>query len=225
MTNAKQLVGEKAAQYVEDGMIVGLGTGSTVYWTIMKLGQMVQEGLQIQGVPTSKNTEKLATELGIPLLDFAETKGIDLAIDGADEVDPNFCLIKGGGGALLREKMIAAVSRRFIVVADNSKIVPVLGKFLLPVEVVPFGWQVTARQLAELGCRADLRMAGQAPFITDNGNLILDCDFGAIHDPKHLNIAINMIPGVVENGLFVGMTDHVIAGGEDGNLTERSYNR
>ncbi|MGO4370684.1 ribose-5-phosphate isomerase RpiA [Paenibacillus sp. MCAF20] len=219
--DGKKLAGEKAAAYVENGMVVGLGTGSTVYWTIMKLGERVREGLQIQGVPTSRRTEELALELGIPLLDLAEVDEIDLTIDGADESDGELSLIKGGGGALLREKLVASVSRRFIVVADESKWVESLGKFPLPVEVVPFGWELTSRQLGKLGCDPVLRMAGDEIYLTDNGNYIIDCHFGVIKDAKSLSETLNKWPGVVENGLFVNMAERIVLGFTDGSVGER----
>ncbi|MEW4285223.1 ribose-5-phosphate isomerase RpiA [Priestia koreensis] len=209
--NEKQLVGEKAVEYVKDGMIVGLGTGSTVYYTILKLGKLVQEGLQIKGIPTSVQTAMLAKELNIPLVELKDVEHIDVAIDGADEVDGQAALIKGGGGALLREKIIARASKMFVVVADAKKNVQTLGKFSLPVEVVPFGFEMTSRHIAKLGCKPVLRLdaAGEA-FISDNGNYILDCPFPEIDRPAELERALNMIPGVVENGLFVDMADVVI---------------
>jgi len=209
--NEKQLVGEKAVEYVKDGMIVGLGTGSTVYYTILKLGKLVQEGLQIKGIPTSVQTATLAKELNIPLVELKDVEHIDVAIDGADEVDGKAALIKGGGGALLREKIIARASKTFVVVADAKKNVQTLGAFSLPVEVVPFGFEMTARHIAKLGCEPVLRLnpAGEA-FISDNGNYILDCPFPEINRPAELERALNMIPGVVENGLFVDMADVVI---------------
>jgi ribose 5-phosphate isomerase A len=213
--DGKKQAGEKAVEYVENGMLLGLGTGSTVYWTILKLGEMVKKGLDIRGIPTSKDTEKLATDLGIPLLGISEVNELDLTIDGADEVNSDLDLIKGGGGALLREKMMASISKRLVIVVDESKYVSVLGKFPLPVEVVPFGWEITSKQLAKLDCNPVLRKKSNAPFITDNGNYILDCHFGTIHETSGLNIKINSIPGVVEHGLFVKMTDTVIIGSEN----------
>ncbi|MDQ0058696.1 ribose-5-phosphate isomerase RpiA [Paenibacillus harenae] len=219
--DGKKLAGEKAAEYVKNGMVVGLGTGSTVYWTIMKLGELVRGGLQIQGVPTSRRTEELATELGIPLLDLAEVDEIDLTIDGADEADADLNLIKGGGGALLREKLVASASRRLIIVADGSKWVPALGKFPLPVEVVPFGWELTRRQLGKLDCDPVLRLTDEAAYVTDNGNYILDCHFGVIQDAEQLSAALNQLPGVVENGLFVKMAERIVLGFTDGSVEER----
>lgn len=214
--NAKQLVGEKATEYIEDGMIVGLGTGSTAFYAIQKIGQLVKEGLQITCVPTSKATEQLANELGIPLLDIANVRSIDLTIDGADEFDPNKQLIKGGGGALLREKIVATISKVFICIADASKSSNVLGSFPLPVEVTPFAYQVTAYQLEKLGCTPNLRMLGNQPFVTDNQNYIIDCKFEKIEDPAALTIEINQIPGVVENGLFANIATRIICNTADG---------
>ncbi|WP_050616307.1 ribose-5-phosphate isomerase RpiA [Bacillus testis] len=207
--NEKKIVGEKAAEYIKEGMVVGLGTGSTVYYTLQKLGMMVQEGLKVQGVPTSQATESIARQLGIPLLDVDKVDRIDLAIDGADEVDPALRLIKGGGGALLREKIIAHTADRFIVVADSTKCVPKLGAFPLPVEVVQFGYNLTAQKIEGLGGKCRMRMAGDKPFISDNGHFIFDCIFNELN-PSALGSALNHIPGVVENGLFVDMADRVI---------------
>ncbi len=209
--NEKQLVGEKAAEYVKDGMVVGLGTGSTVYYTLQMLGKRVQEGLMIKGVPTSRQTEELARKLHIPLVSFADVSYIDLAIDGADEVDQNRVLIKGGGGALLREKIIANAADELIIVADSKKMVYTLGVFPLPIEVVRFGWEMTAKHIRDLGCVPRLRLKDDhTPFITDNGNYVMDAHFHAIEDPHVLEPMLNAIPGVVENGLFVGMTDKVL---------------
>lgn len=209
----KRIAGEKAAEFVEDGMVVGLGTGSTVYWTLRRLGERVREGLRIRGIPTSRQTERIAVSLGIPLTGFDEVTEVDLAVDGADEIGPGFDLIKGGGGALLREKLVAAASRRFIVVAAESKLVPHLGAFPLPVEVVPFAWQTTARRI---GGQARLREADGKPFVTDNGNYILDCAYGKIDAPAELARSLKAIPGVVEHGLFIGMADTVVVGAPDG---------
>lgn len=214
--NPKQLAGEKAAEFVQSGMVVGLGTGTTVFWTIQRLGEMVRQGLRIRGIPTSRRTEEQAIAAGIPLTSFAEVAELDLTIDGADEISPALDLIKGGGGALLREKVVAAASRQLIIVADDSKRVPVLGRFPLPVEVVPFGWEVTARRVAVFGCSPILRRAGNAPFLTDNGNYILDCAFGAIPDPASLHQELKLLVGVVETGLFVGMADLALIGSEHG---------
>ena len=209
--NEKKLVGEKAVEFIKDGMVVGLGTGSTVYYTIMKLGQLVKEGLSIQGIPTSVQTEELAKKLGIPLASFKEIEQIDVAIDGADEVDSNLDLIKGGGGALLREKIIAKAAKKFIVVATPSKMVEKLGAFPLPVEVVPFGAEWTAKHLQELRGEPTLRQINGKPYQTDNGNYIFDCVFPNITQIHKLEESLNKIPGVIENGLFIGMADLVIS--------------
>jgi ribose 5-phosphate isomerase A len=206
----KKEVGEKAVEYVKDGMIVGLGTGSTVYYFISKLGELVQQGLSIKGVPTSKQTEKLALELGIPLISFNEIEQIDVAVDGADEVDPDLNLIKGGGGALLREKIIAKAAKTFIVVADSHKNVETLGTFPLPIEVVPFGYEMTMKYIRELGGNPTLRQKEGTPFLTDNGNYIIDSSFQEINQPDVLEKNLNLLPGVVDNGLFIGMADAVI---------------
>ena len=211
--NAKQLAGEKAVEFVEDGMTVGLGTGSTVYWMVERLGARVRgEGLRVRCVPTSRRTEEQARSHGIPLVTFEEVGQLDLTIDGADEIGPGLALVKGGGGALVREKLVASASRRFVVIADASKRVPLLGRFPLPVEVIPFAWQVTARRVAAAAaCRPALRPAeGGGPFVSDNGNYILDCKFPSIDDPAALDTTILAIPGVVGTGLFVRMAERVL---------------
>jgi ribose 5-phosphate isomerase A len=212
--NTKKLAGEKAVEYVEDGMLVGLGTGSTVYFTIVKLGEMVKNGLKIKGIPTSIRTENLARELGIPLISFADTDTLDVCIDGADELNAKLELVKGGGGALLREKLVAAASRKFIVVADATKKVATLGKFPLPVEIVQFAWETTFRRVDALGIAPAMRMSEGRPYVTDNGNYILDCACGAIADAPALNRQLKMMPGVVETGLFIEMADVAIVAGE-----------
>jgi ribose 5-phosphate isomerase A len=215
-TTAKRRAGAWAAELVADGMDVGLGTGSTVYWALHRLGERVREGLGIRGIPTSRRTEELARSLGIPLTSFADVGALDLTIDGADEIDPRLDLIKGGGGALLREKIVAAASRRLIVIADGSKLVPVLGGRPLPVEVIPFGYEIAARRVAALGCVPALRLADGQPFVTDSGNYILDCAFGAIPDPASIQRELKLLPGIVETGLFVGMADLAVIGTSDG---------
>ncbi|MGG3571428.1 ribose-5-phosphate isomerase RpiA [Bacillus gobiensis] len=206
----KQLVGEKAAEHIKDGMVVGLGTGSTFFYTLQKLGQLVKEGLSFRGIPTSVRTQVLAKEMGIPLVDFSEIDRIDLAIDGADEVNPDLDLIKGGGGALLREKIIAKAAKTFVVIADPNKAVEKLGGFRLPVEVVPFGYQLTKQLISKTGIGPELRMANNEPYVTDNGNYLFDCSIGSTHNIKELEQKLNMIPGVVENGLFIGIADILI---------------
>jgi ribose 5-phosphate isomerase A len=223
--NAKQIAGQQAALYVEDGMRIGLGTGSTAYWAIHAIADRVKQGLKIEAIPTSKATEKLARELGIPLTDFSHVKNLNLTIDGADEVDANLQLIKGGGGALFREKLVAAASDQLIIVVDESKEVDVLGAFLLPVEIAVFAWQTTAKRISGIGCTPQLRhKAGQA-YITDNGNYILDCHFERITDPAGLNHQLDAIIGVVEHGLFVDMADLVVIGtsGGEARVRERGF--
>ena len=172
--NPKQIAGECAAGYVQSNTTVGLGTGSTAYYALKKLGERVAEGLSIRGVPTSQQSHDLAIEFGIPLTDFSAIEHIDLTIDGADEIDRDFNLTKGGGGALLREKIVAAATVREIIVGDESKMCQSLGAFPLPVEVTPFGWQATLGHLAALGCDPVLRKSDSKPFVTDNGNYIID---------------------------------------------------
>ena len=217
----KKLAGEKAVEHIEDGMIVGLGTGSTVEYTLRKLGTLVRDGLKIKGIPTSIHTQRIAKEEKIPLTTLEENPVIDVTIDGADEVDSDMSLIKGGGGALLREKVIAFNSKKVIIVIDDSKVVKALGiDFPLPVEVVKFGWTSTKKTLEDFGCNVELRkIMGEEPFITDNSNYILDCEFERIAEPEQLEIDMNNIPGVVENGLFIGLVDEVIVGGKQGILT------
>lgn len=212
----KKAAGEKATEYIEQGMILGLGTGSTAYWAIERIGAMVRDGLQIRAIATSEKSCRQAIQWGIPLVSWEEIDHIDVDIDGADEIDEDFNLIKGGGGALLREKIIASASRRMIVVADESKRVKTIGKFPLPVEVARFGWEMTARKLQQLNCRTTLRHLDEEPFITDNGNYIIDCHFGVISSPQKLNEILNTTPGVVENGLFIGRCDTLVVGYENG---------
>jgi ribose 5-phosphate isomerase A len=217
---SKRIAAEKAVDYVQDGMVVGLGTGSTAFWAIQKIGSRVKDGLKIKAVATSINTENLARELGIPLISVSETDGIDITIDGADEVDEEWNLIKGGGGALLREKIIASYSKELIVIIDESKRVKRLGAFPLPVEIVRFGYEVTQKKLRALGCIPKIRIIENKPFITDNGNYMVDCEFGSIDNPRELHSMINMIPGVVDNGLFIHIATKVIVGFENGSIIE-----
>ncbi len=218
--NPKKAAGEKAVEYVKPGMTVGLGTGSTAYWAIQAIAARVNEGMEIKAIATSTASEDLARELQINIISFADTDHIDITIDGADEVSATLDLIKGGGGALLREKIVAAATKLYIIIADHSKYVPVLGTFALPVEVVKFGCEMTTRHLQALGCSIKMRLSDDAPFVSDNGNFIIDCSFTAIERPEMLNQQINAIPGVVENGLFLGMADIVILGEKDGSTRE-----
>jgi ribose 5-phosphate isomerase A len=219
ITKAKKAAGEKAAEFIRTGMTVGLGTGSTAYWAIQKIGAMVGEGLRIQAIPTSEESDQLARRLNIPLTSFAKTDRVDIDIDGADEVDEQLNLIKGGGGALLREKIVATNAEQFIVIADEHKYVPSLGRFPLPVEVVTFGWEATARRLQKLGCEPVLRQKEDKPFVTDNGNYIIDCKFPIIDDATALQTALHQVPGIVETGLFVQVAAIVVLGHEDGTTT------
>ncbi|MHA0855907.1 ribose-5-phosphate isomerase RpiA [Paenibacillus sp. CMAA1364] len=214
----KRIAAEHAVQYIMDGMKVGLGTGSTAYWAIQKLGQRVQEGLSIQTVATSLASEKLAIELGIPIIPFSELDGLDITIDGADEINTDLHLIKGGGGALLREKIVAFHSERVIIIADESKWVQTLGQFPLPIEVIPFAVDWTLRALERLGCRVHLRKIHEDLFVTDNGNYIADCNFESIPSPHNLQNEILGIPGVVDHGLFIGQADLAIIGHKDGSV-------
>ena len=216
-TALKQQAAEAAVAEVSDGMVLGLGTGSTAALAVAILGQRVQAGLRIVGIPTSERTAEQARGLGIPLASFAEHTRIDLTIDGADEVHTGTLdLIKGLGGALLREKIVAAASRRMTVVVDESKLVPALGGVRLPVEVVAFGWQATVARLMEAGADVVVRQAEGAPFRTDGGNMLADCAFRDIPDPAALHARLKSIVGVVETGLFIGMATRVIAGTQAG---------
>jgi ribose 5-phosphate isomerase A len=211
----KQMAAEEAVNRIQEGMIVGLGTGSTAYWAIQKLAARVTDGLKIQAIATSSHSEKLAQSLGIPLLAAAQINSIDVTIDGADEVDADLNLIKGGGGALVREKIIAKASAYYIIIVDESKLVDKLGKFPLPIEIIPFGAEWTLKRITALGCKASFRQAEGKVYISDNGNYIADCEFGVIHQSGALQEAINLIPGVVESGLFIRMADEVIVGYND----------
>ena len=215
--NGKKIAAGKAVEYIRDGMTLGLGTGSTAYWAIQGIGEQVKNGLSVRAIATSMQSEAMARELGIPIVPFAEIDHIDITIDGADEVDQQLNLIKGGGGALLREKIVASATKFYIIIVDESKLVPQLGKFPLPVEIVPFGWEITNRRLKELGCVPVMRMkGGQQPFLTDNHHYILDCSFGSIPDPALLHDQVSAITGVMEDGFFIGMADIVIAGSPGG---------
>jgi ribose 5-phosphate isomerase A len=209
----KEAAGRAAAKLVRDGDIVGLGTGSTAYFAVVALGERVKDGLKIIGIPTSVRTADLARAVGIPLTTLDEHPEIDITIDGADEVDPKLNLIKGGGGALTREKVIATASKNMVVVADSGKVVAVLGKFPLPVEVITFARTVVERKVVALGGSPKLRVkADDSPFVTDNGNQILDCSFGKIVDPPALARELSGTPGVVEHGLFIGLAKLAIVG-------------
>lgn len=226
---AKFVAAKQATEFVESGMKVGLGTGSTAAWLVRCLGEMVrEEGLKIKGVPTSNSTAALAREMGIEVITLDEAKWLDVTIDGTDEYDGELTLIKGGGGAHLREKIVATASDRMIVIADASKKVDTLGAFPLPLEVIPFGMPVTQNLIEEtltgmdvLGRDVVQRMNGDKPFVTDEGNFILDLHLKRIGNPRQLSLVINQIPGVVENGLFIDICDVVIVGHGDGKVTVR----
>ncbi|MDQ3277462.1 MAG: ribose-5-phosphate isomerase RpiA [Bacteroidota bacterium] len=218
-TDPKRLAAEKAVEYVKNNMVVGLGTGSTAYWAIQAIGEKVRQGLIIRAVCTSSATEKLAKDLQIPLVTFSATPQLDLAIDGADEIDQQKALIKGGGGALLREKIVAYNSQQFLVIADESKLSEKLGRFPLPVEVLPFGVEMTLQHLQAICKNAAIRMKNDSPYLTDNGNNIIDCQIETIPDPEAAQIAIKAIPGVLETGLFYALKNcRVIIGYEDGRV-------
>ncbi|MEL6549110.1 MAG: ribose-5-phosphate isomerase RpiA [Pseudomonadota bacterium] len=229
---AKFVAAKRAADFVETGMKVGLGTGSTAAWLVRCLGEAVREdGLRIKGVPTSARTASLARDVGIEVISLDEAKWLDITIDGADEFDADLNLIKGGGGALLQEKIVATASDQMLVIADVTKEVDTLGAFPLPVEVIPFGWQTTRALLEEmlsamdvLGQQVTLRMNGAAPYVTDEGNHILDLHLNRIGEPRQLALAMNQIPGVVENGLFMDICDVVIIGYGDGRVEVRDIN-
>jgi ribose 5-phosphate isomerase A len=214
--NEKELTGRAAAQLVRDGDVVGLGTGSTAYFTVIALGERVKAGLKIIGIPTSVKTADLARAVGIPLTTLDEHPEIDITIDGADEIDPQLRMIKGGGGALLREKVVASASKKMVVITDSAKVVPVLGKFPLPVEVIAFARAVVEKKIASLGGSPKLRTKPDgSPYVTDNGNQILDCSFGKIADPPALALALSNTPGIAEHGLFIGLASIALVGRGD----------
>ena len=229
---AKYVAAKRAVNFVEDGMKLGLGTGSTAAWMVRCLAERVhKEGLRIKGVPTSSRTANLARELGLEVITLDEAGRLDITIDGTDEFDANLNLIKGGGGALLQEKIVASASDKMIVIADFDKRVTYLGQFPLPIEVLSFGMKSSQDQIASLlavhdvaGRDITMRMAGNAPFVTDEGNYILDLHLGQISDPVKLAIALNQVPGVVESGLFINICDLVVLGACDGTLEEHPRN-
>jgi ribose 5-phosphate isomerase A len=219
---AKEAAAREALKHVRDGMKLGLGTGSTAAKFVAGLGEMVKQGLKVVCVPTSEATRKQAESLNIPLTRLDEEPILDLTVDGADELDSDLTLIKGGGGALLREKIVASSSRQMIVIADDTKKVDMLGKFALPIEVVPFGVKSTAMKIEHAsrwaGCEGPLalRIRDGELFVTDNGNVIIDCAFGKIPDAQKLASALSTIPGVVDHGLFIDMASLAILGGPNG---------
>jgi len=229
---AKFVSARRAVDFVEDGMKLGLGTGSTAAWMVRCLAKRIrQEGLRVTGVPTSSRTADLARQLGVPLTTLDQAKWLDLTIDGADEFDGQLTLIKGGGGALLQEKIVATASDQMIVITDPAKEVAQLGAFPLPIEVIPFGLQTTKALVEEtlvsldvLGRDVTLRMNGDRPFYTDEGNHILDLHLRRIGNPRQMSMVLNQIPGVVENGLFIDICDVVIIGHGDGRVEVRDIN-
>jgi len=226
---AKYAAARRAVDLVEDGMKLGLGTGSTAAWMVRALAERVRdENLRLTCVPTSTRTADLGRELGLTIVSLDEAGWLDLTIDGTDEFDADLNLIKGGGGAHLMEKIVATASDRMVVITDASKEVKTLGSFPLPVEVVPFGWQASRMLIEELlsamdvmGTQATLRMNGARPFLTDEGNHILDLSLGRIGNPRQLSLALNQVPGVVENGLFIDICDAVVIGYGDGRVEMR----
>jgi ribose 5-phosphate isomerase A len=207
----KEAAARASLRFVQDGQIVGLGTGSTAAYFIQLLGEQVKKGLRIRGIPTSERSREQAASLGIPLTTLDECQQIDVTVDGADEVDPQLRLIKGGGGALLREKIVASATKQLVIVADATKRVPVLGKFPLPVEVIKFAQAVVAKKIEALGASVGLRLgADGSPFLSDENNYILDCRFGQIPDADRLARRLSDMPGVVEHGLFIGMASVVL---------------
>jgi ribose 5-phosphate isomerase A len=229
---AKFVAAKRACDYVQSGMKVGLGTGSTAAWMVRCLAERIrEEGLKIVGVPTSTRTAELATRLGVPITTLEEAKWLDLTIDGADEFDPDLSLIKGGGAALLQEKIVATASDQMIVITDAAKEVAALGAFPLPVEVIPFGWQASRTLIEDLLVGMDvlnrdvtLRMSGDKPLRTDENNFILDLHLKRIGNPRQLSLMLNQIPGVVENGLFIDICDVVVIGHADGRVQLRDIN-
>jgi ribose 5-phosphate isomerase A len=215
----KKQLGKYAADLVPGNGIIGLGSGSTIFWLIEELAKRKQQGLSIKVVPTSTKTKDLAEKAGIATVNLNDVDSLPLTIDGADEIDRQFQLIKGGGGALLQEKMVASVSEQLIIIADESKYVSQLGRFPLPIEVIPGGWKQVHKKIMALGCKnVALRTVQKQAFITDNGQYILDCYFEEIEDAEALNISLHLIPGVVETGLFINMTHAVVIGYAGGKI-------
>lgn len=209
----KQAAARRAVECVESGMVLGLGSGSTAAYAIRMIGERVRRGLRVRGIPTSLRSAELARAEGIPLISFDEETRIDLTIDGADEVTESLQLIKGGGGALLREKIVASASARVLIIVDSAKLVPVLGRFPLPVEVLPFARPLVARWLQEAGGEVRLRTAADGqPLVTDQGNHILDCRFGLLADPGPLAARLRQIPGLIEHGLFLDLASCALIG-------------
>jgi ribose 5-phosphate isomerase A len=217
--NAKKTAAEKAVGFIKNGMTIGLGTGSTAGYAIEAVGELVKNGLSVKAVASSLASEQKARDAGLTIAPFSSIRSLDLYIDGADEVDRDFNLIKGGGGALLREKILAYHSKEFIVIVDDSKLVKHLGRFPLAVEITSFAWQLTTQALEALGCTVNLRKEDSKIYTTDNGNLIADCAFEKIEYPEKLEKRLQQLPGVVECGLFLKyMVGKIIVGYENGNV-------
>lgn len=206
----KEAAARASLSFIQDGQVVGIGTGSTAACFIQLLGERVKNGLRIRGVPTSDRSREQASSLGIAITTLDECPEIDVTVDGADEVDAQLRLIKGGGGALLREKIVASASKQVVIIADSTKRVPMLGKFGLPVEVIKFARAVVQKKIEALGARVSLRHDGNKPYRTDEDNYILDCHFGEIADPERLARQLSDMPGIVEHGLFIGMASVVL---------------
>ena len=219
---AKQAAARASLRFVKDGQVVGLGTGSTAKYFIELLGEKVREGLRIRAIASSIRSQEQASSLGIPITNFDECQQIDVTVDGADEVDPQLRLIKGGGGAMLREKIVASATKQFVIIVDASKRVPVLGRFPLPVEVIKFARPLVEKEIAALGARVELRLNpdGQ-PYLTDENNYILDCHFGQIRDADALARKLSDMPGLVEHGLFIGMANVVLVADQGGVMEMR----
>lgn len=212
----KRVAGEKSTEYIKNGMILGLGTGSTAYYMIKKVGELIKNGMEIKAVATSKSTESLARELKIPLLSIDEVDRIDLAIDGVDEIDNEFNAIKGGGGALFREKIVASLANEVIWIMDESKLVDGIGKFPLPVEILPYGYKHVIKELQDYSLNPKIRMKEEEIFVTDNGNYIVDLHIGTPMNINDVYNKVNRITGVIETGLFINMCDRIIIGTSSG---------
>ncbi|MDZ4712867.1 MAG: ribose-5-phosphate isomerase RpiA [bacterium] len=215
----KQLAAKEAVKYLSNNKIVGLGTGSTVTYAIKEIGELIKDGLKIQAVPTSNKTKELAESLGIPLININSIEKIDITIDGADEFNQDLVLIKGGGGALLREKIVASLTTEEIIIVDSSKQVEKLGVFRLPIEVIPFASKYVLSKINELYGTAQIRLVKNQPFLTDEGNYIIDSNFGFITNPVYLSNRLNEIEGIVGHGLFINLTNKVIMGNNDITIT------
>lgn len=221
----KKIAGIKATEYIEDNMILGLGTGSTAYYMIEKVGQLVSQGINIKAVATSQSTSDIANKFNIPLVSIDEIDRIDLAIDGVDEIDGQFNAIKGGGGALFREKMVASIADRVIWIMDSCKVVDFIGTFPLPVEILPYGYNHILKKLNQLSLNPVLRMNYGTPFVTDNHNYMVDLHIGKAFDIKHVSQKLESISGVLETGLFLNICDRIIVGTSDGAKVVENTNR